>query len=90
MTSNSKLIWGVYLTAFMLVILSGLVFGFTHSHTPPMPFALGVIFVLLGLMWTLIDLVILLTRKTGTIKMFLAHFGGLAINGGYVFYLFFY
>jgi predicted transporter len=87
MTRNSKLIWGVYLIAFTLTILSGLAFGFTDSHTPPMPFVLGTIFILLGLNWTLTDLIILIVRKTGTIKMFLAQLGGLAINGLFIFYL---
>ena len=87
MTKDTRLIWGYYLVAFILTILSGLVFGFNDSHTAPMPFLLGLFFIFFGIVWITTDLIILILKRTGTIKGFIAHVCGLIINGLFFYYL---
>jgi small-conductance mechanosensitive channel len=88
MSRYNKATLGLYLVALTIAILSGFSFGFTAgSHTPPMPFLIEVCVICVGLVWLLIDTVIVSVKRTQTWKDIIGHMVGLSINAGFVVYL---
>ncbi|MCD2425507.1 hypothetical protein LQ567_22170 [Niabella pedocola] len=68
-----------YLLAFGLAIWSGLTIGFTDTHTPPMPFLIECIALIIGAVILFAD--IFNKGLSKTFSNFKIHIIGLAMNG---------
>jgi NADH:ubiquinone oxidoreductase subunit 6 (subunit J) len=77
---DNTIIWAFYLIALAISVSSGFFFGFSNSHIPPVPFLLGAVFVFIGLVWILFEVVLSIARDTKKYNVFIVHLAGLAIN----------
>lgn len=74
-----------YFIAFGFAILSGLKYGFTDSHTPPMPFLIGLLTMVIGgILFSIDYLINKLLNKNISYKV---HLIGLTLNGLLLFYV---
>jgi hypothetical protein len=89
MSKYNEITMGFYLVALAVAILSGFVFGFTGTHTPPMPFVIEILIIPIGLVWLLIDTIRVSVKRTQTWNDILGHVVGLIINAGFVICLIF-
>lgn len=77
--SRKEIIYSVfYILFFVLSVWSGIVSGFTDSHTPPVPFAIEFFVLLIGGILLFIDFA---RHKPATFKKVRVHILGLAANG---------
>jgi hypothetical protein len=71
-----------YGVSFLLAIITGTIYGFTDSHTPPIPFAIEIVVMLIGFIWLVINTVsINLQRKDSYYRKLTVHITGMVFNG---------
>jgi hypothetical protein len=77
---DNTIIWAFYLIALAISVSSGFFYGFSNSHIPPVPFLLDAVFVFIGLVWILIEVIRSIIRSKKTYNVLIIHLAGLAIN----------
>lgn len=77
MTKRETIYAWIYGVPFALSVLSGLLTGFSGTHTPPIPFIIEVLFIPIGLVLLLVDAIF---KRPLTFKVVRTHLVGLALN----------
>ena len=78
-----------YLLSFAVATLSGLITGFTSSHTPPVSFLLASLGIIIGGLWLTIDFFrdIAINYKL-FLRRLIIHLAGLALNALIIVFIF--
>lgn len=87
MSKYNKIVLGFYLVALLIAILSGFRFGFTGTHTPPVPFLIELLTISIGLVWLLIDTIVVSLKRKQTWRDIAGHVVGLVLSAFFVVYL---
>lgn len=87
MNTEAILIWAYYIGLLALALVTGFTFGFSDSHTAPLPFVIELFTMLVGVIWLVIDIAIIVGRKEESMGRLNAHLIGFALNGVFIVYL---
>jgi len=87
--SDTTFICFYYVGALIITVLR-LHFGFSGSHTVPIAILLSVFLLLVGVGWTVIDLILFIARNADIGQALIIQLCGLLVNGLAVYCLFVY
>lgn len=83
---DTRLILGYYVISVITSFLVGVFFGFARPNAAAFPVLLGLFFLLIGGIWSLMSLILFVGIKKGSKKVILAHASGLFILGLLIYY----